>query len=271
MTSQRRPAPRPGMRPFQIIGPNRLIGAVAPLAARIAARTAASDRWTRAAMSSPMSIANEASQQPSVPLVRTRPTEPSDYDFLLAMWARCSPASRYYRFHSPVHTMPAACLSNVVGQLPESLVALDGQSGDIVGLASLFATGPCTAELGILIQDDHQRLGIGTELIRELLQRAPLRGITTIHGTVLSDRPSYLTFVRKILPDAQAHNDGIITHIRADLGRYPGPAVAPARSRRNSVIETARFPRFTGPPAQLKHLAVGRRAEIPRGRDGQLL
>jgi RimJ/RimL family protein N-acetyltransferase len=113
--------------------------------------------------------------------------------------------------------MPATHLSDVVGLRPDSVVAIDLSDGAIVGVASLFITGPSTAELGVLVEDDYQRRGIGTDLAGRLLRYAPLRGITRVTGSVLSDRPGNLTFARAVLGDISVRADGIVTNVRATL------------------------------------------------------
>jgi hypothetical protein len=134
--------------------------------------------------------------------------------------------------------MPTSYVSNVVGQLPESAIALDANTGDLVGLASLFGIGSSTAELGVLIQDDHQRLGIGTDLTKRLLRHAVCRGITMIRGSILRDRLECVTLVRTLLGDIELHNDGIITNFRASLG------AADSKTQPSSSFS---YPEFTVP------------------------
>lgn len=157
-----------------------------------------------------------------MPFHVTSPTEirrsgSSDHAALIAMWDRCSRDSRYQRFHAPVQTMPASYLSDVIRQVPDSLVAVEIGTGAIVGLASLFAVGASSAELGVLVEDGHQLRGIGHELAKRLLHRAPHRGITSVRGAVLSEPPTRLAFARGLLGDMEVRNEGAVTQIRATL------------------------------------------------------
>jgi RimJ/RimL family protein N-acetyltransferase len=71
-----------------------------------------------------------------------------------------------------------------------TLIATDarGGPGSVVGVAELAcdrASG--TGEVGIVVLDDAQRKGIGSQLARQLLQAARELGITELHGDMYAE------------------------------------------------------------------------------------
>jgi len=60
------------------------------------------------------------------------------------------------------------------------------RSTELLALASLFAGGPSTAEVSVLVADDWQRRGLGTLLLALAIGRARDDGVRTVHATTLS-------------------------------------------------------------------------------------
>src|SRR5215207_1641179 len=96
-----------------------------------------------------------------------RPAVPDDAPRLVAMFERCSPASRYSRFLAPVAHFPASHLVDVVRSSPvrRSWVVEDLTTGDVVAVASWFRNRSDTAEVGLVVEDAWQRHGHGTALL----------------------------------------------------------------------------------------------------------
>ena len=72
-----------------------------------------------------------------------RPATPDDAPRLVAMFERCSPASRYARFLAPLQHFPAAHLTDVVRSSPDrrSWVVDDLRTGQVVAVGSWFRRG----------------------------------------------------------------------------------------------------------------------------------
>jgi GNAT superfamily N-acetyltransferase len=121
---------------------------------------------------------------------RVRQPQPSDRAAIEAMYARCSPASRYKRFHGGVPTLPARYLDATVAGIAhahDALVAVSsGPVGTVHALASAAPTGePLTIEVGTLVEDAWQRRCVGRLLLDGLLGRAARRGMCFARFEVL--------------------------------------------------------------------------------------
>jgi GNAT superfamily N-acetyltransferase len=130
------------------------------------------------------------------------PAGPDDGPAIDALLARCSVQTRYHRFFSPVRYLPLEYRAGVLAGDParhDALLAREGADGPVIGLASLVS-GPGPAELGILIQDDWQRRGIGTALVAELVERARQRGERCLQATVLPSSVRLLGWLSRIVP-----------------------------------------------------------------------
>ena len=88
-----------------------------------------------------------------------RPAVPDDAPRLVAMFERCSPASRYARFLAPLQHFPASHLVDVVrsSEIRRSWVVDDLETGDVIAVGSWFRNEKDTAEIGLLVEDGRQR------------------------------------------------------------------------------------------------------------------
>lgn len=130
-----------------------------------------------------------------------RPAVPDDAPRLVAMFERCSPASRYARFLAPLQHFPASHLVDVVRSSPlhRSWVVDDLETGDVIGVGSWFRKGD-VAEIGLLVEDGRQRSGLGRGLLDELAASARFAGITTFVAHTLSDSRHVHRMLRRIGP-----------------------------------------------------------------------
>jgi GNAT superfamily N-acetyltransferase len=118
-----------------------------------------------------------------------RLAHPDDAPRLVAMFERCSPASRYARFLAPLQHFPAAHLTDVVrpSSVRRSWVVDDLDTGQLVAVGSWFRNELRTAEVGLLVEDAAQRHGLGTQLLETLVMSARTAGITTLVATTHSE------------------------------------------------------------------------------------
>jgi GNAT superfamily N-acetyltransferase len=131
-----------------------------------------------------------------------RPATPLDAPRLVAMFDRCSSATRYARFMSPLRNFPAAHLVDVVksSRIRRSWVIEDLGSGEVVGVGSWFRNQPEAAEVGLLIEDAFQHQGLGTALLDELATTALDEGITTFVGHTVADARHVHRMLRDLGP-----------------------------------------------------------------------
>lgn len=67
--------------------------------------------------------------------------------------------------------------------------ALLAQTGEaVVGLASCVPADPGAAELGVLVEDSWQRVGVGTRLLRLLVAHGDQGGLTRLKACVLASQ-----------------------------------------------------------------------------------
>jgi RimJ/RimL family protein N-acetyltransferase len=126
-----------------------------------------------------------------LPELRLRRIRPEDKDALVAGLGRLSERSVYQRFLSPkprLSSSELAYLTEVDFVDHYALVAVLAQSPDVVvGVGRWVRSGevPTDAEIAIVIADDLQGRGVGTELGRALADAARERGIERFTATML--------------------------------------------------------------------------------------
>jgi RimJ/RimL family protein N-acetyltransferase len=117
---------------------------------------------------------------------------PADGDALAQVYERLSPQSRERRFTSaPAHltTEDLQYLTDVDGRRHDALVALDLETGELVGEAR-YVREPDrrdTGEVAVLVADEWQRRGIATALLTELTKRARRQGLRRYTALVATD------------------------------------------------------------------------------------
>src|SRR4051812_21249653 len=135
--------------------------------------------------------------------VATRPVQPDDDALFRRLWPRLSPDTVYRRFHSPIHGLPPETVRRLVTvdhDRREAVAALVG--GEVVGVARYDRSpaDPSTAEFAILVEDAWQGMGLGRQLLTELVALAATRDIATLTATVQRDNNRVIGLIRRLLP-----------------------------------------------------------------------
>jgi len=124
--------------------------------------------------------------------VRLRAIRPDDGPRLMALCHRLSPRTVYERFFSFRRLLPeeAHALANVDYRQRMALVAevADGQEPELIGVAR-YGPGDevTTAEIGLVVEDGWQGLGLGSILLEEILRAGEQRGIHQFSADVLTE------------------------------------------------------------------------------------
>jgi RimJ/RimL family protein N-acetyltransferase len=141
---------------------------------------------------------------PSGARIHIRPIRPEDESRLLALFNRLSMTTRYQRFFSALKRLPADGLrhfANVDYCERLALVAERATDGrlELVGVARYEPTdGPDTREIAIVVEDHWHGQGLGTILLKELLQAAGVRGIHRFRAFVLADNQRMLRVLERV-------------------------------------------------------------------------
>ena len=123
--------------------------------------------------------------------VRIREIRPDDEPRLMALCRRLSQRTVYQRFFSARRLLPeeAHAFANVDYRLRMVVVAEvnDGPELELVGVARYGPSPEGTADIGLVVADAWQGLGLGPLLLEEILRAGEQRGIREFSADVLTD------------------------------------------------------------------------------------
>jgi len=124
--------------------------------------------------------------------VRVRAIRPDDEPRLLALCHRLSPRTVYERFFSPRRLLreEAHAFANVDYRQRMAVVAEvdDGQEPELIGVARYGPSDEATtADVGLVVADGWQGLGLGSLLLEEILRAGEQRGIHEFSADVLTE------------------------------------------------------------------------------------
>ena len=142
-----------------------------------------------------------------------RSLQPDDAPLLGKFLSRLSDESRYLRFLAIIRRFTPEQLERLTHVRPDRDIALaavtNSEHGEeIVGVARYAGlSDPRRAEFALVVRDDLQGHGIGTELMRALIAIAHDQGLTCLEGLVLATNHKMLTLMShlgfQVMPDAQ--------------------------------------------------------------------
>jgi RimJ/RimL family protein N-acetyltransferase len=139
---------------------------------------------------------------PSGTEVTIRPIRPDDGTRLRAAFDALSAQSKYRRFLAAkphLTSADTAYLVNVDGVDHVALVAIAAEDPEsILGVARFvrWQDDPELGELGIVVGDELQGQGLGSELLRRLSRRASAVGVRRLRGTMLAENTAAHRLVR---------------------------------------------------------------------------
>ena len=152
--------------------------------------------------------------------IATRPVRPDDDERFRRMWPRLSRDTVYRRFHAPVHRIPVETVRRLVEvdhHLREAVVGVVG--GEVIGVARYDrpSADPETAEFAIVVEDAWQGMGVGRQLLLELIGLAAERGVRTLTATVQPDNHRVISLIRRLLPQSTFTPDDDVLAVRSLL------------------------------------------------------
>lgn len=135
--------------------------------------------------------------------VRFRPIRPSDVDDMRHLFYRFSDEGVYYRYFSPIKTMPHARMQeyvNVDYRNTMSIVGLVGELGEeriIAEARYVRIPGSDYADIAFVVDETYQGRGIATFLFMTLINIARTRGLGGLQADVLATNKSMLKVLEK--------------------------------------------------------------------------
>lgn len=144
--------------------------------------------------------------------IHTRLIRPEDVDHLIDLFHHLSPDTRRRRFNVGLQNIDAQRILETARQLSAVDNVSDGGAllgfaatpigEQLIGVARLarvpYGDGQSTAEVAVVVRDDFQGQGIGTELLRLLLILAQQMGFTALTATVQSDNSAIFRMLLKM-------------------------------------------------------------------------
>lgn len=121
--------------------------------------------------------------------VRVRPITADDLDAMMDMWSRLSMETIRLRFFAPRRMDREQMRHFAEVDYRDRFALVAERNGRILGVARFdrFDEDPQAAEFAVLVEDAEQGQGIGTALMRALLEPAQDLGITNFRGDILRE------------------------------------------------------------------------------------
>ena len=135
--------------------------------------------------------------------VRFRPIRPSDEEGMRRLFYRFSDRAVYYRYFSPIKTMPHKKMQeyvNVDFNRTMSIVGMVGEAGqaDVIAEARyVLRSGELFADVAFVVDEQYQGLGIATFLYQMLVRIAKERGLEGFTADVLATNKAMLKVFEK--------------------------------------------------------------------------
>jgi len=149
-----------------------------------------------------------------------RPGTPDDLPALLAMHARCSPATRRRRYltghDGPSPAQLARLLDPARSRTMVATVSGITFGDPLVAMGNLVVEGSL-ADVSVVVEDGWQRRGIGTALVRRLFAVAERLGCDAVVAHTGADNPGMPRTLRRLGHAVPAQRDGAVASVTVPL------------------------------------------------------
>jgi RimJ/RimL family protein N-acetyltransferase len=163
-----------------------------------------------------------------------RLARPEDADAVAAMHERCSERTRYRRYLTGVGEWRDLSLRRLTGGHRGATLVVMSEDGSIVGLGNVFPDQPGDgrdAELAEIVEDAYQGRGIGTRLLRHMLELAQRLGFQNVVATVLAENAEILAVLEATGLDWTRELDESVFTMRAPLPGAESGSLSPGHPR----------------------------------------
>lgn len=156
---------------------------------------------------------------------------PQDAPYLVDLFENMGSNSRYNRFLQPVDQVDMEVVWTEAKQIAEKVnsyglvafVDMPERDDVLVGAARFVSLSPTRAEMAVSVRDDMQHKGIGTELMRLLIEHAASVGINQLVGTVQNSNKPMLAMLKKLGYRLEFQPEGsysvVFVHLNESLNR----------------------------------------------------
>jgi acetyltransferase len=158
--------------------------------------------------------------------VWVRPLQPEDAQHLVDLFKHMGAESRFLRFNLPLTDPDPEFISSEAQRMARvapgdgawlAFADLPDQPGAPVGGVRFVHTAADTAEASLVVRDDMQSKGIGTEMLRFLVRQAQSAGIKKLTATVQRGNRPLWRILQKAPIAITRDSQGPLTIIEADL------------------------------------------------------
>jgi len=149
-----------------------------------------------------------------------RPIGPADGQQLAALHARLSPDSIYRRYFGPKPRLSPVEIGRFTSADEKWRFALVGvrSTGPLVGVARYEGTiGSTGAEIALVVDDALHHLGLGSMLLRRLIDVARVNGMTSLNAVILASNRPMISLLRTLRVPATSVYDAGTVVVTLDL------------------------------------------------------
>jgi len=152
-----------------------------------------------------------------------RLTRPSDAPRIRAFFERLSPEARLKRFFMAMPEVDERTVTHFTFYNPRERLVVAATAPlagveEVVGLADIALVDTGVAELGIVVDDEHQGKGVGTALIEAVASLAAAHGATHLRAELLDHNRAMLRLLERLGRTVQTMEDGhILAYTRLPL------------------------------------------------------
>ncbi|MFB6839179.1 GNAT family N-acetyltransferase [Streptomyces sp. NPDC056361] len=169
--------------------------------------------------------------------ITVRRADQRDLPAARAMHDRCSTRTLGLRYHGPVGDADRY-LDHLLSPRFGRTLAVQTTSGRLVALGHLLWDGDET-EVALMVEDDWQRRGIGSELLGRLVAMAEEAGCASVYAVTQSSNTGMVAAMRALnLPLDYQIEEGTLV-ITARLASAPRPAARPPQEQRHGEVRRA--------------------------------
>ncbi len=131
-------------------------------------------------------------------VLSVRLARPEDAEAVAAMHTRCSEETRYQRYFAPVSEWREDRLRKIAGGHRGATLVAETEDGALVGLGNVFPEKPDgagTAEVAVIIEDAWQGRGVGSVILRRLIELAQRWDFVEVTALVLATNTTMINLL----------------------------------------------------------------------------